>query len=198
MRIYADEKDKSLAVWLTQEEHEDSAIIQSESSYFRLDQQLHLSRSRWKMVFLCVVIGHFSRKGIGWNLSSKPDTNLVTTAFKKANSARNVSFRLMFHSDRGSQYPAFAFRLLLKHLSVVQSFSKKRYPFDNTVCESFFKFLKKELTNRRTYRTADDLKHDLFDYIEGFTTIAALMTLGYLTPNEAEAVYWNNLQNPDY
>ena len=47
-----------------------------------------------------------------------------------------------------SQYTAFAFRKLLDDLNVVQSFSKKGYPFDNAVTESFFKFLKKEKTNR--------------------------------------------------
>lgn len=151
-----------------------------------------------KWFYLCVVIDLFSRKVIGWNLSSKPDTDLVMTAFKKAYSARNVSFGLIFHSDRGSQYTAFAFRQLLDRLNVVQSFSKKGYPFDNAVCESFFKFLKKERTNRRIYRSADDLKRDLFDYIEGFyNNRRPHGSLGYLTPNEAEAVYWNNLHSPD-
>ena len=49
----------------------------------------------------------------------------------------------MFHSDRGAQYTAFAFRKLLDSVHVVQSFSKKGYPFDNAVCEAFFKYLKK-------------------------------------------------------
>lgn len=74
----------------------------------------------------------------------------------------------MFHSDRGSQYTAFAFRKLLDDLNVVQSFSKKGYPFDNAVAENFFKFLKKEKTNRRSYSSFQNLKISIFEYIEGF------------------------------
>ena len=147
-----------------------------------------------KWFYLCVVIDLFSRKVIGWNLSSKPDVDLVMTAFKKAYSARDVSYGLMFHSDRGSQYTAFAFRQLLDQLNVVQSFSKKGYPFDNAVCESFFKYLKKERTYRKTYHSADELRRDLFEYIEGFyNSRRPHGSLGYLTPNEVEAIYWDQL-----
>ena len=85
----------------------------------------------------------FSRKVISWNISSKPDVELVMTAFKKAYDKQKHPEGLMFHSDRGSQYTAYAFRQLLDALNVVQSFSKKGYPFDNACCECFFKYLKK-------------------------------------------------------
>ena len=45
----------------------------------------------------------------------------------------------MFHSDHGTQYTAEPFRKLLDELHVIQSFPKKGYPFDNAVCESFFR-----------------------------------------------------------
>ena len=50
----------------------------------------------------------------------------------------------MFHSEQGSQYTAFSFKQLLDSLNIVQSFSKKVYPFDNACCECFFKYLKIE------------------------------------------------------
>ncbi|MBO5484947.1 MAG: DDE-type integrase/transposase/recombinase [Lachnospiraceae bacterium] len=84
--------------------------------------------------------------------AGKPDAGLVITTFQKAYQKRNAPNELLFHSDRSSQYTAFSFRQLLDSLHVVQSFSKKGYPFDNAVCECFFKYLKKEETNRRTYR----------------------------------------------
>lgn len=99
--------------------------------------------------YLCIVMGLFSRKVISWNISAIPDVNLVLTAFKKAYDKRRWPAGLMFHSDRGSQYTAFAFRQLLDSLNVVQSFSKKGYPFVNACCESFFKYLKKEETNQK-------------------------------------------------
>ncbi|MNN65183.1 Integrase core domain protein [compost metagenome] len=110
----------------------------------------------------------FSRKIISWNISARPDVVLVMTAFKKAYDKRKYPTGLMFHSDRGSQYTAFSFRQLLDSLNVVQSFSKKGYPFDNACCESFFKYLKKEETNRKTYYSLQELQLSVFEYIEGF------------------------------
>lgn len=100
----------------------------------------------------------------------------------------------MFHSDRGVQYSAFAFHQLLDSLNVVQSFSKKGYPFDNAVCESFFKYLKLEETNRKTYHTFDELHRSIFEYIEGFyNSRRPHGSLGYLTPNEMESTYWEQI-----
>jgi len=116
--------------------------------------------------------------------------DLTFETFKKAYAKRNAPFGLMFHSDRGSQYTAFTFRQLLDSLNVVQSFSKKGYPFDNAVCESFFKYLKKEETNRMKYHTYEELKRSIFEYIEGYyNPKRPHSALGYLTPDEAEAAY---------
>ncbi len=75
---------------------------------------------------------------------------------------------LLFHSDRGCQFTAKAFRKHLDELNIVQSFSAKGHPYDNAVMECFFKYLKKEETNRRTYSSFDELKLSIFQYINGF------------------------------
>ena len=144
-----------------------------------------------KWYYLCVVMDLFSRKVVSWHISGKPDVDLVMTAFQKAYNKRNAPYGLMFHSDRGSQYTAFAFRQLLDSLNVVQSFSKKGYPFDNACCECFFKYLKKEETNRRTYHSLKELQLSVFEYIEGFyNSKRPHGTLGMMTPNEKEELYW--------
>ena len=100
----------------------------------------------------------------------------------------------MFHSDRGSQYITFAFRKLLDELNVVQSFSKKAYPFDNACCESFFKYLKKNRTNRKTYHTQEELRLDMFEYIEKlYNNRLPHGAIRYKTPNEYEAEYWDQM-----
>ena len=143
---------------------------------------------RW--YYLCVIIDLYARKVIAWDVSDKPNADLVISVFKKAYTSRNSPVGLMFHSDRGVQYTAIAFRKLLDDLDVVQSFSKRGYPFDNAVAESFFKYLKKEETNRRTYRSFDDLKISLFEYIEGFyNSKRPHGSIGNLTPNAKEASY---------
>lgn len=143
-----------------------------------------------KWYYLCIVMDLFSRKIIAWQIAGKADANLVITAFQKAYQKRNAPYGLMFHSDRGTQYTAFSFRQLLDSLHVVQSFSKKGYPFDNAVCECFFKYLKKEETDRRTYHTLQELQRSVFEYIEGFyNSRRPHSSLGLLTPNEAEKLY---------
>ena len=73
---------------------------------------------------------------------------------------------------------------------VVQSFSKKGHPFDNAVCECFFKYLKREETGRRTYRTFNELQLSVFKYIDEYcNSRRPHSSLGYLTPNEAESAY---------
>ena len=144
-----------------------------------------------KWYYLCIVMDLYSRKIIAWHISADADAELVITAFQKAYKKRNAPYGLMFHSDRGSQYTAFAFRQLLDSLNVVQSFSKKGYPFDNACCECFFKYLKKEETNRKCYHSLQELQLSVFEYIEGYyNSKRPHNTLNMLTPNEAEAFYW--------
>jgi len=85
-------------------------------------------KAGWKWYYLYVVIDLFSRKAVSWYLSGKADVNLVITAFQKAYNSRHAPYGLMFHSDRGAQYTASAFRQFLDSLNVVQSFSKKDIP----------------------------------------------------------------------
>lgn len=144
-----------------------------------------------KWYYLCIVMDLFSRKIIGWHISQKHDVELTINAFKKAYKNRNVKHGLIFHSDQGSEYTAFAFRQLLDSLNVVQSFSKKGYPFDNACCESFFKFLKKNLTNRKTYHTLEELRLDVFQYFNMYNTRIPHGSIGYKTPDEYEAEYWD-------
>lgn len=147
-----------------------------------------------KWHYLCIVMDLFSRKVIAWHISAKPDVNLVMTAFQAAYEKRNAPYGLMFHSDRGTQYTAFAFRQLLDSLNVVQSFSKKGYPFDNACCECFFKYLKKEEIHRRSYRSLQELQLSVFEYIEGYyNSRRPHTTLNMLTPNEKEDLYWKQV-----
>ena len=155
----------------------------SDFTYIRVESKWH---------YLCIVMDLFSRKIIGWHLSSYHNVELTIAAFKKAYSRRNISYGLMFHSDRGSEYTAFTFRRLLDSCNIVQSFSKKGYPFDNACCESFFKHMKKNRVNRKKYHSAEELRLDLFDYIENFyNNKLPHGAIGYMTPNEKEAIYFD-------
>lgn len=94
-------------------------------------------------VYLCVILDLFSRKVVGYKVSKKCSTNLVTATFKQAFENRGCPQELMFHSDRGGQYISDTFRTLLRDCKVTQSFSNSRRPHDNAVMESFFSSFKK-------------------------------------------------------
>ena len=98
----------------------------------------------------------------------KAYTKLAIDTLDMAAASRNISEGLIFHRDRGCQFTSEAFRRHLDELNIVQSFSAKGHPYDNAVMECFFKYLKKEETNRRTYSSFDELKLSIFQYIHGF------------------------------
>ncbi len=144
-----------------------------------------------KWYYLCIVIDLYSRKIIAWHISANADVEPVITAFQKAYKKRNAPYGLMFHSDRGTQYTAFAFRQLLDSLNVVQSFFKQGCPFDNACYECSFKYLKKEETDHKHYHSLQEPQLSVFEYIEGYyNSKRPHSTLNMLTPNEAEAFYW--------
>ena len=96
----------------------------------------------------------------------------------------------MFHTDRGSQFTAKRFRQYLDSLNIVQSFSAKGHPYDNAVMECFFKYLKKEETDRRNYTALGELKQSLFTYINGFyNSVRPHSHNDGLAPNQKEALF---------
>ena len=94
---------------------------------------------------------------------------------------------LLHHSDRGSQYTSEQFQKLMADHGVVCSMSRSGNVWDNAAMESFFSSLKTERTARKTYRTRDEAKADVFDYIECFDNPKRRhSTIGYLSPVEFE------------
>jgi transposase InsO family protein len=74
----------------------------------------------------------------------------------------------LHHSDQGSEYQSEQFQRLLAEHGVVCSMSRRGDVWDNSAMESFFSSLMMERINRKQYRTRDQAKADVFDYIERF------------------------------
>lgn len=125
-------------------------------------------RAAGRFYYLCVILDLFSRRVIAYKLSSKINTQLAIDTVNLAVAARGKSKGIIFHTDRGCQFTSSQFRKHLDFLNMIQSFSAKGHPYDNAVMECFFKYLKKEETNRKTYASFDDLSFSLFQYINGF------------------------------
>ena len=119
-------------------------------------------------LYLAVVMDLYSRRIIGWSMSRRINRHLVLNALIMALGQRRTSENLIHHSDRGSQYLSDDFQALLKLNGITCSMSDKGSCYDNAVVESFFASLKRERVRRRKYRTRDDARADVFDYIERF------------------------------
>ena len=119
-------------------------------------------------LYLAVVMDLYSRRIIGWSMSRRNNRHLVTNALTMALGQRRPQGKLIHHSDRGVQYLSDDFQDLLQANGIVCSMSGRGSCYDNAVVESFFASLKRERVRRRKYRTREEARADVFDYIERF------------------------------
>ena len=119
-------------------------------------------------LYVAVVIDLFSRRVVGWSMSSTMTAQLVTDALVMAIWRRGKPLAVLHHSDRGSQYSSEQFQRLMAELGVTCSMSRSGNVWDNAAMESFFSSLKTERIRGRIYRTRDQARADVFDYIERF------------------------------
>ena len=138
-------------------------------------------------LYVAAVIDLFSRRVVGWSMSACMTAQLVTDALVMAIWRRGKPDALLHHSDRGSQYTSEQFQRLMADNGVVCSMSRSGNVWDNAAMESFFSSLKTERTARKLYRTRDEARADVFDYIERFYNPKRRhSTIGYLSPMEFE------------
>ena len=119
-------------------------------------------------LYLAVVMDLYSRRIIGWSMSRRINRHLATNALRMALGQRQPEGELIHHSDRGVQYLSDDFQDLLKANNITCSMSDRGSCYDNAVVESFFASLKRERVRRKKYRTRDEARADVFDYIERF------------------------------
>jgi putative transposase len=138
-------------------------------------------------LYLCVIIDLYSRKVVGWSLSTRMRTELVLKALMMALGRRRPAKGLIFHSDRGSQYCSHAFGERAWLYGIRQSMSGKADPWGNAPAESFFKTLKSELCGGKAFGSREEARTAIFEYIEVFYDRMRLhSSLGYFSPVEYE------------
>lgn len=139
-------------------------------------------------LYVAVVLDLFSRRIVGWSMKAERDASLVMDALMMAVWRRGKADALLHHSDQGSQYTSEQFQRLLADHGITCSMSRSGNVWDNSAMESFFSSLKTERTARKTYRTRDAARADVFDYIERFYNPKRRHSkLGYLSPVQFEA-----------
>lgn len=139
--------------------------------------------------YICVIIDLFARKVVGYRISTKNRTQLTKGTFKEAYALREPS-KLLFHSDRGSNYVSKTFSNYLLTLGVQQSFSRGGVPYANSVCESFFSNLKREELYCKDYHSVDEMKKSISNYMDFYNDKRPHSVTGNQTPNKFEANYY--------
>lgn len=146
------------------------------------------TRTREGWLYLAVVLDLYSRQVIGWSMSERNDTKLVSDALMMAKWRRGDLHDVIVHSDQGSTYASGDYRKLLQENNMQCSMSRKGECHDNAVAESFFGTLKTELVDHEDYRTREEARQSIFEYIEAFYNRARRHAfLDYMTPFEYEA-----------
>jgi putative transposase len=136
---------------------------------------------------VAAVIDLFSRRVVGWSMSATMTAQLVTDALLMAIWRRGKPDALLHHSDQGGQYTSEQFRQLMADNGVTCSMSRSGNVWDNAAMESFFSTLKTERTACKVYRSRNQARADIFDFIERFYNAKRRhSTIGYFSPIEFE------------
>ncbi len=138
-------------------------------------------------LYVAVVLDLYSRRAVGWSMQASMTSQLVADALMMAVWRRGRPQELLHHSDQGSQYTSEHFQKLLAEQGIVCSMSRAGEVWDNSAMESFFSSLKTERTARKLYRSREQARADVFDYIERFyNPTRRHSTLGYVSPIKFE------------
>lgn len=146
---------------------------------------LPLKNGRW--CYLAVWQDKVTRRIISWSLAETLEAQIVISSLKKAILKGKVQARAIIHTDRGSQYAAKEFRLLLQTNGFRQSMSGRGNCYDNAQVESLFSRFKAELIEGGIFENVEQARSEVFSYIEGYYNRTRLHSgLGYKSPLEFE------------
>lgn len=141
-------------------------------------------------LYVSIIIDLYAREAIGLGMSDRIDEELASKTLRKAIIARRPEEGLLYHSDRGSPYASTEHQEILKLNGIIPSMSDKGNPYDNAPAESFIKTLKVECVAGQEYKTREEAKAKIFEYVEAFYNRERIhSSLGYKSPEEYEREY---------
>ncbi len=136
----------------------------------------------------------FTHEIVGYAMGERLTKNLVGESLVKAMVAKQPVKGLLHHSDRGSQYCAYEYQQMLAQFGIVVSMSGSGNCFDNAPMESFWGILKQELIHHRHYRSRQEARQDITEYIEIFYNRQRIQAkLGFVSPAIYARQYYKEL-----
>ena len=139
-------------------------------------------------LYLAAIEDLATREIVGWSMADHLRAGLCVDALVMALQRRRPPRGLVHHSDRGVQYASTPYRDVLERHGIEQSMSRRGNCLDNAPMESFFASLKKERLHHARFRTREEARAAVFEYVEIFYNRQRLHSaVGYRTPAEARA-----------
>jgi transposase InsO family protein len=146
-------------------------------------------RTREGKLYVCAIKDVFSNRIVGWAIDERMKARLVVAAIEMAVARRGDVAGCILHSDRGSQFRARKVHRALAHHGMVGSMGQVGSAGDNAAMESFFALLQKNVLDRRSWATRDDLRIEIITWIERtYHHRRRQARLGRLTPIEYETI----------
>jgi transposase InsO family protein len=136
----------------------------------------------------------FTHEIVGYSMGERMTKNLVSESLLRAVEAKHPPRGLMHHSDLGSQYCSYEYQRLLEQFEMKASMSGKGNCYDNAPMESFWGTLKQELIYHSHFRTRQEAKQAITEYIEIFYNRQRLQAnLGFISPVAYAQRYYTRL-----
>jgi putative transposase len=132
--------------------------------------------------YLAVVMDKYSRRVIGWSYGPRKDVALTLRALNSAVRKRRPHGKVLFHSDRGTEYAATAFKERLAELGLVQSMNRPGKMTDNAFIESFFHSMKSEIYHGLRFERDDEIQAALRSYVPFYNHDRLHSSLHYVPP----------------
>ena len=147
-------------------------------------------------LYLAVVMDVWSRRIVGWAMTTHLRTELVLAALEMAIEQRQPQ-DVIHHSDHGSQYTSIEFGRRCREEGIRPSMGSVGDCYDNAMSESFFATLECERIDRRIYHTPAEARLDIFEYIEGwYNPHRRHSGLGQKSPINFENLHRSHHMNP--
>ncbi|WP_254660230.1 MULTISPECIES: IS3 family transposase [Lysinibacillus] len=146
-------------------------------------------------LYLATIMELFSRRIIGWAMDERMTKELVILALKRAIRTQTPTPELIHHSDRGSQYASKEYQQVLRTNKMITSMSRKGNCYDNACIESFHSVIKRELVFHEKYKTRDQAKKSIIEYIVSFYNYKRIHSFtNYMSPIAYEKQYFKTSQ----
>jgi putative transposase len=148
-------------------------------------------------VYVAFVVDVFSRRIVGWCVSTSLTSDLALDALEQALYARREPEDLIHHSDRGVQYLSIRYTERLAEAGIEPSVGSVGDSYDNALAESIIGLYKTEVIRKiGPWRNMEHVEFETLKWVDWFNNRRLLEPIGDIPPAEFEALHYQKLEAP--